>query len=426
MNQCRMTLRILVTLFAAIALLTSVAEAKQASVDVTKTLNGNTPGQPNLLLKQAENGGPVIQIGDEEVVVRYQDEAAKSSGSHPGENTNKYLPATSFVSEGFEVAVPPAGWSEFITNAAWNWKRNTVSFHSGVAAADVEYDPTLAAQDEWLITPAMDFSTATASLKVEFWWNMSYYWGVSPFDNYDLELWISTDGGSTWPTKLWDETGEGVFTNFTWYQETVDLSGYVGQTNVKLRWRYVGADGAQAIIDDISVNDNTAPIGRCCYSGTCADNTAAACATLGGTWDGALTCATACPVVTAGDNCANPMNVTLPAQLPYTSASQTTCGRLDDYNATCLGSYDGGEDMVYFIKVTSPVTVNITLNPKGTTYSGFAIDMPTACPLDAATGSCIATSTNSSWDCPYDFLLVTCPGRLLFDGRHLAGPELYP
>ncbi len=171
------------------------------------------------------------------------------------------------------------------------------------------------------------------------------------------------------------------------------------------------SDGAQAGLDLVSVNDNAAPVGRCCYGGgSCADVTAAACGTLGGDWDGGLDCTTACPVATPGDNCSDPYVVNLPAQLPYTDANQYTCGRVDDYNATCLGSYDGGEDMVYFVKVTSAVTVNITLNPKGTTYTGMAIDLPTACPLDAATGSCIAMSTNSGSTAHSILNLALAPG----------------
>lgn len=411
MNRCRMTLRILITLFAAIALLTSVAEAKQASVNAPTTISGNTPGQPNLQLKQAETGGPVIQIGEEEVVLRYQDEAAKSAPIRPEGQPLKASPATSFLLEEFATAVPPAGWSETITNASFNWKYQTLTSYSGGSCADVEYDPALVPQDEWLKTPVMNFTGATANLKVEFYWMMSYYWGVSPYDNYDLALYISTDGGATFPTLLWDESGEGVFTNFTWTAETVDLSGYAGQTSVVLAWRYTGVDGAQGGVDLVSVNDNAAPVGRCCYGGgSCADVTAAACATLGGDWDGGLDCTTACPVATPGDNCSDPYVVNLPAQLPYTDANQYTCGRVDDYNATCLGSYDGGEDMVYFIKVTSAVTVNITLNPKGTTYTGMAIDLPTACPLDAATGSCIAISTNSGSTAHSILNLALAPG----------------
>jgi len=323
MNRCRMTLRILFTLFAAIALLTSVAEAKQASVNAPKTLIGNTPGQADPVLKQSETGGPIIQIGEEEVVIRYQNEAAKTAEARPEGQPLKSSPAASYLLEEFATAVPPAGWSETITNASWNWKYQTLTSFSGGSCADVEYDPALTPQDEWIVTPVMDFSAATADLKVEFYWMMSYYWGVSPFDNYDLELYISTDGGATFPTKLWDEAGEGVFTNYTWALETVDLSGYMGQASVKLAWRYVGSDGAQAGLDLVSVNDNAAPVGRCCYSGTCADVTAAACGTLGGDWNGALTCATACPVATPGDNCSDPYVVNLPARSTDRSSTVT-------------------------------------------------------------------------------------------------------
>ncbi len=527
MNRCRMTLRILITLFAVTALLTSVAVAKTQTVNTTKTLQGNVPGQPNLVLKQQENGGnPVIVVGGDEV--RYQDESAKSSIKPQEAQELKYSPASSFLSEDFEVIVPPTGWSEIISNASYNWKKQTVgTAYSGTGAADVEYDPSLAAQDEWLVSPAMNFATATSLLKVEFHWNMSYYWGVSPFDNYDLELWISTDGGGTWPTKLWDETGEGVFTNFTWYGESVDLSGYVGQTNVKLAFRYVGADGAQAVLDLVSVNDDSVPIGRCCYGTSCADVTAAACTGLGGLWTAGLNCtANPCPVGPAndfcasaiaigdvvglafnptgatldgpggfisnrniwylytasctgtatvslcassydtrvrvwpnetcpssgtglatdddacagpgsglasivsfpcvsgskylievapysasttigtglmtvscaapspGDNCTLPYDITLgTASLPYTLSGQTTCGRVNDYSNTCMGSYDGGEDMVIRLVLTDAVLMDITLNPLGTSYTGFAID--NVCPLDIATGSCLGYISSS-------------------------------
>lgn len=397
MNRCRMTFRILFTLLAVLVLLvTSAAIAKEQSLDAPKTLKGLQPVNPELKRDNTVTtpGGGISVV---DPVGIYDGEASKVAERRYDPIVVQPDNRASFLSEGFEVAVPPAGWSEIITNSAYNWKRQTLSFHTGTASADVEYDPALVPQDEWLVSPALNFTGATADLKVEFWWSMSYYWAVSPYDNYDLELWISTDGGATWASKLWDETGEGVFTNWTWYQKSISLAGYIGQTNVKLAWHYAGVDGAQALVDDISVNDNAAPIGRCCYGANqCGDMTQADCTTLGGMWDGTKNCtANPCPVAGEGDNCANALKITLPAALPYTDANQYTCGRLDDYNATCMGSYDGGEDIVYEVTVTAAVNVNITLNPKGTTYTGFAIDNAATCPLDAATGSCVAYASNS-------------------------------
>ncbi len=94
------------------------------------------------------------------------------------------------------------------------------------------------------------------------------------------------------------------------------------------------------------------------------------------------------PAPTPGDNCTDPIVVTLPAQLPYSDENHT-CGRLDDYNATCLGSYDGGEDIIYQLDVTEDGTYGINLDPLGTTWTGILID--NACPPNPTT--CIATST---------------------------------
>jgi hypothetical protein len=91
-----------------------------------------------------------------------------------------------------------------------------------------------------------------------------------------------------------------------------------------------------------------------------------------------------------GDNCSDPIIVTLPAQLPYNDLNQYTCGRGNDYDATCLGYYDGGEDIIYRLDVTSTVFVDIVLDPKGTTWTGIALDA--ACPPGSP---CLAYHTNS-------------------------------
>lgn len=70
--------------------------------------------------------------------------------------------------------------------------------------------------------------------------------------------------------------------------------------------------------------------------------------------------------------------------------NQTNCGLGNFYDNTCLGYYDGGEDIIYELTVTGDWTVNITMDPKGTTYTGFLIadDCPDV-------GTCLDFSTNS-------------------------------
>jgi hypothetical protein len=143
--------------------------------------------------------------------------------------------------------VPPVCWSDIKTNANENWQISASGDY-----ANVEYDTDLDPQDEWLISPVLDF-TLIAHPQLSFDWIMSYYWGVDPYDNYDLTCLISTDGGLTWPTALWSETGEGVFDSFVWYTETLDLSAYGGLSNVKIAWQYSGADGAEAGLDNVII-----------------------------------------------------------------------------------------------------------------------------------------------------------------------------
>ncbi len=83
------------------------------------------------------------------------------------------------------------------------------------------------------------------------------------------------------------------------------------------------------------------------------------------------------------------VSVTLPAELPY-SNTNTNCGLGNRQSTTCLGSYDGGEDITYQVTLTAPLSLNIVLDPGASDYTGMAIS--DAFPLGA---TCIATSTNS-------------------------------
>jgi hypothetical protein len=165
---------------------------------------------------------------------------------------------TDYLNEGFEGGVvPPSGWTAVINNA-YTWQIHTLDPYSGIYAADVEYDPALIPQDEWLVSPSLDLSSVTSALVLKFYWNTSYYWFVDPFNNADVFMKISSDGGSTWNT-LWSEDSVGVFTNWEWYPQELDISSYGGQSNVKIALNYVGVDAAQFITDEISLYSIAGP-----------------------------------------------------------------------------------------------------------------------------------------------------------------------
>jgi hypothetical protein len=89
--------------------------------------------------------------------------------------------------------------------------------------------------------------------------------------------------------------------------------------------------------------------------------------------------------------CHWPISMELPSQAPYWDSAGTTCGYWDDYNNSCLGNWDGGDDLIYALWVERPGNVNIRLQPKGTGYTALALD--DSCPPD---NNCLATSTSIS------------------------------
>ena len=91
-----------------------------------------------------------------------------------------------------------------------------------------------------------------------------------------------------------------------------------------------------------------------------------------------------------GNDCLDPIQVTMPAENPYMDTN-TTCSRLDDYADTCMGYYDNGEDILYELILTETTGIKITLDPKGTTYSGIGLD--DSCPPD---DTCMGLSTAGS------------------------------
>lgn len=114
-----------------------------------------------------------------------------------------------------------------------------------------------------------------------------------------------------------------------------------------------------------------------------------------------------------GDNCDLPQYLALPDDLPITLSHQYTWGRGDDYNNTCLGDFDEGEDYVMQLDVSSAVCVNISLDPHRLAGTAFALF--TGCPSDTG---CIVSSSNAaatahgvtdvSLDAGTYYLLVDC------------------
>jgi hypothetical protein len=155
-----------------------------------------------------------------------------------------------YLSEGFESGTAfPDDWVLTQTNTAETWEITALSANTGSNSATVSY--SLDAQDETLTSPSINLSSAT-NPRLMFSWNMSYYWSVDPNNNYDFI--VSVDDGTN-TTQVFSEADAGVFTNYIWYEKTIDLSAYAGQNDVKIIFNYSGADGASLNIDDILIEE---------------------------------------------------------------------------------------------------------------------------------------------------------------------------
>lgn len=189
------------------------------------------------------------------------------------------IPLTGFgqlLQENFEGSFPPTGWTITQNNPNKTWYQlSSVSGWDSGKAAGVDYDPSLTLQNEWLISPSFDLSDASeAVLSVAV--GYSYFWAVSPNDNYDVYVKVSVDNGATW-IKIWDGDDAEPFTPpFQLIPLSLPLTDFLGESNVKIAFQYLGSDGAGFYVDNILVEAeiNTEPVeGSCELSAELADPT---------------------------------------------------------------------------------------------------------------------------------------------------------
>ena len=170
----------------------------------------------------------------------------KSNAGHPTK--------TALFSEGFEgTTFPPTGWTKsgIDANSIYQWVKGTDS-HSGSFCAAVHWDQDVAAQDEWLISPAINL-TGLSSPMLSFWWNMGYSYSIAEND-YDFKVKFSADGGSTWKL-IWTDDSAGVYSDYTYYKQLINLTAYDTCTNFKVAFEYVGVNGDDLDIDDIMIEN---------------------------------------------------------------------------------------------------------------------------------------------------------------------------
>lgn len=124
----------------------------------------------------------------------------------------------------------------------------------------------------------------------------------------------------------------------------------------------------------------------------------------------------------AGDDCSEPLEVVIDwDNLPYQLLGETTCGRSNDYDATCLGNYDGGEDFVLEFELQWLMSVLITLTPHSTSFTGVLVS--DHCPPD---GDCLAFSTQNGISSHEIVLPYLEPGTYYIMVDNWPSPDCIP
>ncbi|HET91569.1 MAG TPA: hypothetical protein ENN99_12655 [Chloroflexi bacterium] len=158
--------------------------------------------------------------------------------------------------EGFEGGVvPPLGWTEQATTA-YNWSISTGYRRTGTYGAYVPYDYN---QNEWLLSPRL--LGLTGGEHVSLWSMGSYYWGVAPYDNYDVNVWLVVGGlGGANDVLLGNVQDDWPTTSWTWVQSVFTLPTTLPTGDLRIGFQYVGDDGADVGIDDILLPGTPAPL----------------------------------------------------------------------------------------------------------------------------------------------------------------------
>jgi len=322
--------------------------------------------------------------------------------------------------------------------------------HSGSKCAFIEESSDMSDTSGAMISIAINMSAATSPVLTYCYWI-----GDDSFGTDEIEVLASNDGTVFTSVSTVSGTSDG------WQKVTVSLADYAGQSAVQIK--IIGKNAfsmSDTYVDDIDISE-----GSSCLAPTnlTASNLTTTSATLNWTaggsetaWiveygisgftlgDGTIVNAAATSIditgltqggkydfyvkadcgsgnlsdnggpgyfktVGLGDACDIAIELNFPADFVsgvYNDIAQTTEGRINTTDTTCLGFADEGEDIFYKMTIASDMSLTVTLDPKGTGYTGilFSTDCPdsTNCVITQGDGS-----SGNAYSFDYDFTAGT-------------------
>jgi hypothetical protein len=193
---------------------------------------------------------------------------SKSSGSRASSSVSFNLLDENFT----DGNMPPEGdsgdWELQQTNPDETWYIDSTVPYTRPFCGTIHRDESLTLQDEWLITPSLNFIGDVhnyTSIALSFHWYTCYFTTI--YKRYvELNISISTDGGANW-TNIWsfDDMNVGIppnpFTDWKWYESNyldkkpIDLTDFIGENDVRIAFQYYSDTNASADQQEFSIDD---------------------------------------------------------------------------------------------------------------------------------------------------------------------------
>ena len=173
--------------------------------------------------------------------------------------------------EGFETSFPPAGGALNNPDASYTWEQTPSASHSGTQSVYINnFDYSGTGSYDEIVLPAVDLTGQTAA-RLSFYVAYQLYTNPNASTTYSdtLEVLLTTDCGDTY-TSLYKKYSTTLTTTtptfstnaFTptatqWRRDSIDLSGYAGNSNVVVVMRAINDYENNLWLDDINIENAT-------------------------------------------------------------------------------------------------------------------------------------------------------------------------
>ncbi len=220
-----------------------------ASNVASPTITYNTPGVYNASLTVTDASGSKSVTKTNYIIVN--------------NNTAQY--SNAFYSEGFETTtIPNADWDVRNTNSGTNtWEQTTTAAATGSKSVRIMNSASYIGNIDELISPSIDMtqlSDSTPSLT----YKVAHAQKTSTSAD-KLQVYVSTNCGKTWVLRQTTTgaalssagvvAGSFVPNSSQWITKTVNLTGYITQTNLYIMFRFTSDGGNHIYLDDINIAD---------------------------------------------------------------------------------------------------------------------------------------------------------------------------